>query len=637
MRLVPRKTTAACTRPVAPVGLCLLDDRHLLRPHLFLSQNASAAVPPSSPLHDAQNDWTRELPPSTPSRPARPPTSPSRAARTPPLRARYIPFIPPSSVLPPLRSPTASSSIAPASSAAAAPPPAQAPARPARPVRRRTLCRPVSVERHFGLDDAATSTSSGASPPAGNDAPRSPTASGAALDDGGGGGTMSMSEYLRTLTAPAAQARAAQRLRDALSHARPTSTPWVSSPTAARFNDMPPLIPDDDGFGAWFHPDGAAPPTPRDIDVRAVTAHLEAAMERIVLDAAPTGDGDSAFGGWFPADAVPAPIAGPRADAEPDDDGLRARVFAEHLLSADDSHPTPRLTRHLDELGARAAALDAAAADVRVHIESLRTRSPPPQEAAPARVEDAPPPADADADAGEHAPASHEDDENEFPPLDPVNEEAEAEWRRAALSLLSAPRASRVAQGLPIPTDVVPPASPSSDTSTVVFAAPASPPPVRAISSSASRALIASTRAAIAEERLRLAELHARPRRAPPRSPPSAGSCASRRSCSRAWRRRERGCGRGRGAADTSDESGTGAGIVERIAAATAEARALEDRIRAARQPPPNGGWRARIAEIDAEDLSPAPAPSPLPASPTCEVIAQEDRRPIRRRIFFER
>ncbi|KAJ7476620.1 hypothetical protein FB451DRAFT_1460861 [Mycena latifolia] len=56
----------------------------------------------------------------------------------------------------------------------------------------------------------------------------------------------------------------------------------------------------------------------------------------------------------------------------------------------------------------------------------------------------------------------------------------------------------------------------------------------------------------------------------------------------------------------TSHESGAGAGITERIAGATAEARAaLGDRIRA----PPNGGWRTRIAEIDAEDASPLPVP----------------------------
>ncbi|KAJ7452202.1 hypothetical protein FB451DRAFT_1565937 [Mycena latifolia] len=644
--------------------------------------DGSASTPASSPLHDAQNDWTREFPTFE----TFPASAPSHVAVTssaysPVAPAGYIPFIPPSPVPPPLRSPTASPSTAPASSAATAPPSAQA---PARPVRRRTLRRPTSVERHFGLDDA--STSSGASPPAGHDAPRSPTASDAALDDGGGRGTMSMSEYLRTLTAPAAQARAAQRLRDALGPALPPphSTSWVSRPAAARFDDMPPLIPDDDGFGAWFHPDGAAPSAPRDIDVRAVTARLEAAMERIVLDAAPTGDGDSAFGGWFPADAVPAPIAGARADAGPDDDGLRARIFAEHLLSADDAHPTPRvpapapaptrapdprvreLTRHLDELGVRVAALDAAAADVRAHIESLRARSSPPQEAAPARVEDAPPPADADADAGEHAPASHEDDENEFPTLDPVDEEAEAEWRRAALSLLSAPRASRVAQGLPIPTDVVPPASPTSDTSTVVFAAPVSPPPVPVVTSTP-HDIVASTRAAIAEERLRLAELQAR--LATVASAPSASSAPSAPAPAStltalsgimreqtellarvgalvaALGTQETAGGRGVGvgvggertATDTSDESATGTGIMERIAAATAEARALGDRIRAARQPPPNGGWRARVAEIDAEDPSPAPAPSPLPASPTREAIAEEDKRPIRRRIFFER
>ncbi|KAJ7476622.1 hypothetical protein FB451DRAFT_1396869 [Mycena latifolia] len=56
-------------------------------------------------------------------------------------------------------------------------------------------------------------------------------------------------------------------------------------------------------------------------------------------------------------------------------------------------------------------------------------------------------------------------------------------------------------------------------------------------------------------------------------------------------------------------------------------ARALGDHIRAAR----GGGWCAQIAEIDAEDASPLPAP------PTREASAEGDKRPIRRRVFFER
>ncbi|KAJ7448978.1 hypothetical protein FB451DRAFT_1567120 [Mycena latifolia] len=603
-------------------------------------QDGSASTPASSPLHDAQNDWTRELPTFDTFAAC----APSHVAITsspysPVARAGDIPFIPPSPVPPPLRSPTASSFTTPA-----------APTVPARPVRRRTLRRHASLERHFGLDGASASTSSGASPPAGRDVPRSPTRGDASSDSGAGSeGTMSMSEYLRTLTAPTAHARAAQHLRDALGPAlpHPHSTSWVSRPAAARFDDMPPLIPDDDGFGAWFHPHGAVPPAPRDIDVRAVTARLEAAMERIVLD------------------AVPAPIAGPRADAGPDDDGLRARVFAEHLPSADDAHPTPRvpapapaptrapdprvreLTRHLDELGVRVVALDAAAADVRAHIASLRVRSSPPQEAAPARVEDAPPPADADADAGERAPASYEDDEDEFPPLAPVDEEAEAEWRRAASSLLSAPRASRVAQRLPIPTDVVPPASPTSDTSTVVFAAPLSPAPVPVVTSTP-RDIVASTRAAIAEG-LSLAELQTRlaavattpsapsASSAPSTPAPSAPTLTALSGIMReqtellarvgalvvALGTQETASGRGVGvgvggertAADTGDESGTGTGVMERIAAARWETASVR---RASRR---------RMAED----------PSPLPAPPTREASAEGDKRPIRRRIFFER
>ncbi|KAJ7629304.1 hypothetical protein B0H17DRAFT_1218260 [Mycena rosella] len=101
------------------------------------------------------------------------------------------------------------------------------------------------------------------------------------------------------------------------------------------------------------------------------------------------------------------------------------------------------LTHHLDELGVRAAAPDATA-----------------DEAAPARVEDAPPAADAHA---ERAPAADDDnDDDEVPPLDRVDKEAEAERRCAPVSLLSAPRVPREAQRLPILMDVAPLASPTS-------------------------------------------------------------------------------------------------------------------------------------------------------------------------------
>ncbi|KAJ7437528.1 hypothetical protein FB451DRAFT_1416811 [Mycena latifolia] len=128
-----------------------------------------------------------------------PPPTPSHVALTSSAyiaRAGYIPFIPPSPIPPPLRPPTVSSSAAAASPAAVA---------PARSVRRRTLRRLASVERHLGLDVAA-STSPPASSPAGRDAPRSPTTGDAASDTvSGGGGTMSVGDYLRMLTARTAQ------------------------------------------------------------------------------------------------------------------------------------------------------------------------------------------------------------------------------------------------------------------------------------------------------------------------------------------------------------------------------------------------------------------------------------------------
>ncbi|KAJ7686719.1 hypothetical protein B0H17DRAFT_709197 [Mycena rosella] len=45
---------------------------------------------------------------------------------------------------------------------------------------------------------------------------------------------------------------AAQRIGPAVT--LPDLTPWVTRPAAARFDDMPPLIPADDDFGAWFRP-----------------------------------------------------------------------------------------------------------------------------------------------------------------------------------------------------------------------------------------------------------------------------------------------------------------------------------------------------------------------------------------------
>ncbi|KAJ7462534.1 hypothetical protein FB451DRAFT_1495708 [Mycena latifolia] len=161
------------------------------------------------------------------------------------------------------------------------------------------------------------------------------------------------------------------------------------------------------------------------------------AMERIA-STPPRGGGDSALAGGFPWRRCPHPTP----FAEPDD-APPTRVPAPTPICA---HATPRapdprvheLAPPLDELGVRGAALDAAAAaDVRAHSESVRVWSSPPQEAAPARV-------------GRRGS-----------PTRPVDEEAEAEWRRAALSLLSAPRAARTPQALPIPTDVATPAAPS--------------------------------------------------------------------------------------------------------------------------------------------------------------------------------
>ncbi|KAJ7462469.1 hypothetical protein FB451DRAFT_1370915 [Mycena latifolia] len=220
--------------------------------------------PSSSPLQETRPDWTRDplefetviINSSAPSHVAL-----TSTAYSPVAPEGYIPFIPPSPVPPPL----------PSSSTAPAPPPAP----PARPLRRRTLRRPASVERYFG----------GASPPPRWAAPPSPPAS----DSGGGGGTMSMSAYLRTLTPLAAQ--------------------------APHDDDMPPLLPvpvdDDEDDFAPVH--ALLPP---DTDTDTDTAPAWGPLARTVAR------------GWFPArvDAVPRAAPAP-ADVGPDED-VRAHIEA---------------------------------------------------------------------------------------------------------------------------------------------------------------------------------------------------------------------------------------------------------------------------------------------------------------------
>ncbi|KAJ7443691.1 hypothetical protein FB451DRAFT_1437157 [Mycena latifolia] len=82
---------------------------------------------------------------------------------------------------------------------------------------------------------------------------------------------------------------------------------------------------------------------------------------------------------------------------------------------------TSPLGRHLTELGARIAALNGAAADVRAYVASLRVRSllSPAHDATPSRVEDVPYTTDADA----RRPAAHMDD---LPALEPVGKAEES-------------------------------------------------------------------------------------------------------------------------------------------------------------------------------------------------------------------
>ncbi|KAJ7440623.1 hypothetical protein FB451DRAFT_1300037 [Mycena latifolia] len=113
----------------------------------FPSQDASAATPASSPLHDAQMIGQGTKRPQLSSAPSHGPLTSS--AYSPVAPAGYIPFTLSSPIPPPLRSPTASSSTSPS------------------------------------LDGTSASTSSGASPPAGRDAPPSPTRDDSASDTGG--------------------------------------------------------------------------------------------------------------------------------------------------------------------------------------------------------------------------------------------------------------------------------------------------------------------------------------------------------------------------------------------------------------------------------------------------------------------
>ncbi|KAJ7453827.1 hypothetical protein FB451DRAFT_1185110 [Mycena latifolia] len=176
----------------------------------FSLQDASAVVPASSPLQNTQNDWTRELPDFS-NVPSHVPLTSS--AYSPVARA-------------------AASAFADCIFVHLACVP-------------RSTCNPSpSMACHFGLDSASASTSLPASSPAGRDAPHSTTSDDAALDSGGG--AMSMSEYLRTLMAPAAQARAVQRLRDAFGPVVANSTPWraaCAAQEATAYLNTPPTPP----------------------------------------------------------------------------------------------------------------------------------------------------------------------------------------------------------------------------------------------------------------------------------------------------------------------------------------------------------------------------------------------------------
>ncbi|KAJ7444298.1 hypothetical protein FB451DRAFT_1568415 [Mycena latifolia] len=203
-------------------------------------------VAAASPVQHAQTYWPRDplgsetVDSSAPSHVAF-----TSTAYSPVAPAGYIPFIPPSPVPPQTAS---SSSVPPAASALTSPTPAR------RPIRRQPLRRPASVERHFGPDDAAVSSSISAWPSARGDPPD-------AGSGYGGGGATGTSEYYRTLTAPA-----------------------LPVPIDA-LDDMPPLVPDP--YTAWARGAALVEPTPagetRDGTgvVHRVDAAAQARYERI--------------------------------------------------------------------------------------------------------------------------------------------------------------------------------------------------------------------------------------------------------------------------------------------------------------------------------------------------------------------
>ncbi|KAJ7481389.1 hypothetical protein B0H11DRAFT_2193535 [Mycena galericulata] len=297
------------------------------------------------------------------------------------------------------------------------------------------------------------------------------------------------------------------------------------------------------------------------------------------------------------------------------------------------------IERHLDALGARVAALDAAAADVRQHIESLR----------PAAVA-------VSVRASARSPVRSPAREME------VGVGAEREREREQSVVLEA--------------------TPSID----VSAAAAAPPTDDTHHPDARTELINSTRAAIAEERARLGELHARltSLTAPPppaltvTSPPRADplSTAPLITDMRTLVREqtdllarvgglvaEMGARvgafegvAGSTAGGASRENGTGNGGV---ASALARARAtLERADRAMRAPWATftqvQEWAAereeqtweelmRVAEVDSEVQRSAGARIPPPQPPVSDAShgarapdSEDDKRP-RRRMFFER
>ncbi|KAJ7089112.1 hypothetical protein C8R44DRAFT_861492 [Mycena epipterygia] len=466
-------------------------------------QDESAIVnaAPSSP-RDPPIDWIGESSAAATSRdaPQYPMTNNIYSPVSP--AGSSTPFIPPA-LLPPASPPTATPAPpAPSArrypSATARPPPSAAvaapdAASPPRPRRRRTLRRPGSVERYFGIENTTTAGDASTSRARAMDAAL--TAGDTPLVDGVGPVNASSARDIWL------GLRRSSIWDGSWEEHRPT---WDSPPDDSNgapqamggpgpYGDMPPLLPID-AFDYPFLPEPHVrelPAAPRD----------NATLDTTVLDTSSTGPSPRLRDSLAAASSR---VRDFRRLLDTRAAALREREEAALPQSrARDARSDRRMRdieHHLDTINIRVAALDAAASDVRLQIEALRP--PRAQQASPVVPTTHHPPSPSSVEPLT-AGSTQQDQQPEYagviPPQSSVDDP----------STTSIPIAARR------PSPRLPP--PTGRSIVVTFGPANFPLPIDddAVTApvaqpSPNAELFVSTRAAIAEERARLSEMQER-------------------------------------------------------------------------------------------------------------------------------